>query len=164
MCAVRHGDVHSDNTWSKKNDAPCRARYIACVSEPSLNVVRAFVAVAGLVAGPSIALAVPVTWEAQGRVESSDLGSDIFADFMPELVGTESGDTLVLRITFDTDAPLIGQTTHPAGGQHSDARRGSYSTRVPRLGTHVFITTSGPPSTIPSLVGLSELCHPSAHR
>lgn len=124
-----------------------------------MNVVRAFVAVAGLVAGPSIALAVPVTWEAQGRVESSDLGSDIFADFMPELIGTESGDTLVLRITFDADAPLIGQTTHPTGGTtySFDASSLVLALEVPRLGTHIFtIDQTVPPATIPSLVGIFD--------
>ena len=120
-----------------------------------MNVVRAFVAVAGLVAGPSIALAALVTWEAQGRVESSDLGSDIFAGFMPELVGTESGDTLVLRITFDTDAPLIGA---PGGPTYSfDASSLVLSLQVPGRGTHVFtIDDTLPPTTIPSLIGITD--------
>ena len=123
-----------------------------------MNVVRAFVAVAGLVAGPSIALAALVTWEAQGRVESSDLGSDIFAGFMPELVGTESGDTLVLQITFDTDAPLIGA---PGGPTYSfDASSLVLSLQVPGRGTHVFtIDDTLPPTTpptIPSLIGITD--------
>ena len=153
--ADRPTDATNTCLEKKRTDLHCRARYIACVSEPSLNVVRAFVAVAGLVAGPSIAFAVPVTWEAQGRVESSDLGSDIFADFMPELVGTESGDTLVLRISFDTDAPLIGA---PGGPTYSfDASSLVLALEVPGRGTHVFtIDDTVPPATIPSLIGITD--------
>lgn len=124
-----------------------------------MNVVRAFVAVAGLVAGPSIALAVSVTWEAQGSVDTSDVAPGVFASFMPELVGTESGDPFVLRITFDTDAPLIGQTTHDAGGTtHSfDASALVLALEVLNRGTHVFtIDQTVPPATIPSLVGISD--------
>ena len=131
-----------------------------------MNVVRAFVAVAALVAGPSIALAALVTWEAQGSVESSDLAPGVFASFMPELVGTESGDSLVLRITFDTDAALIGKTTHDAGGTtySFDASALVLAVEVPGRGTHVFTADdSHPPTTIPSLVGLTDdLVRPEA--
>jgi hypothetical protein len=121
--------------------------------------MRVFVAVFGLVGGPAIALAVPVTWEAQGSVEFSDLSPAFFASFMPEVAGTQAGDGLVLRITFDTDAPLIGQTTHPSGGTtfSFDASALVLALEVPRLGTHVFtIDDTLPPATIPSLVGITD--------
>ena len=130
-----------------------------CVSKQSCNLMRVFVAVFGLVGGPAIALAVPVTWEAQGSVEFSDLSPAFFASFMPELAGTQAGDDLVLRITFDTDAPLIGQTTHPSGGTtfSFDASALVLALEVPRLGTHVFtIDDTVPPATIPSLVGITD--------
>ncbi len=78
---------------------------------------------------------------------------------MPELAGTQAGDGLVLRITFDTDAPLIGQTTHPSGGTtfSFDASSLVLALEVPRLGTHVFtIDDTVPPATIPSLVGITD--------
>jgi len=122
-------------------------------------MVRIFVAVAGLIAGPSTVLAVPVTWEAQGSVESSDLAPQFFASFMPKLAGTQAGDGLVLRITFDTDAPLIGKTTHDAGGTtySFDASSLVLALEVPGRGTHVFtIDDTLPPGTIPSLVGITD--------
>ena len=130
-----------------------------CVSKQSCNLMRVFVAVFGLVGGPAIALAVPVTWEAQGSVEFSDLSPAFLASFMPELAGTKATDDLVLRITFDTDAPLIGQTTHPSGGTtfSFDASALVLALEVPRLGTHVFtIDDTVPPATIPSLVGITD--------
>ena len=124
-----------------------------------MNVVRIFVAVVGLMAGPAAALAVVVTWEAQGSVDRSDLAPDVFASFMPELVGTESGDPLVLRITFDTDATLIGQTPHDLGGTtySFDASALVLALEVPGRGTHVFtIDDTVPPTTTPSLVGITD--------
>ena len=68
---------------------------------------RTIMALVGLVADPVTAVAVPVTWEAQGSVESTNLTSPFVANFLPGLAGTQSGDALVLRIKFDTDAALI---------------------------------------------------------
>jgi hypothetical protein len=114
---------------------------------------------AGLVAGPATAGAVPVTWEARGAVEFSDLGSAFFATFMPELGGTQTGDELILRITFDTDAALIRETTFPDGGMafSFDASSLVLALQVVGRGTHVFgIDDTVPPGTNPSLVGLID--------
>jgi PEP-CTERM motif len=122
-------------------------------------MMRFVVAIAGLIAGPAAALAVPVTWQAQGSVESSDLPADFFASFMPELAGTQAGDALVLRITFDTDARLISQTPHDMGGTtySFDASSLMLALRVPGRSTHVFtIDDTLPPATIPSLVGITD--------
>ena len=105
-----------------------------------MNAWRAVVMLFGLVAGPISAVAVPVTWEAQGSVVSSDLESVFFATFIPELAGAQPVDDLVLRITFDTDAPLVEEKTHDTGGAtfSFDALSLVLELEVPRLGTHVF--------------------------
>jgi hypothetical protein len=103
--------------------------------------------------------AVPVTWEARGLVEFSDLGPAFFATYMPELTGTQKDDSLILRITFDTDADLIAQTTFPDGGMtfSFDASSLLLALQVTGRGTHVFaIDDTLPPDTIPSLVGLVD--------
>ena len=73
--------------------------------------------------------------------------------------GTQAGDALILRVTFDTDAPLIRQTTHPEGGTtySFDASSLRLALEVPRLGTHVFtIDDTTPSATTPSLVGITD--------
>jgi hypothetical protein len=55
-----------------------------------MNTRHVIVAFAAFIAGPITADAVPVTWEARGSVEFSDLGSGFFASFMAELAGTSS--------------------------------------------------------------------------
>jgi len=114
---------------------------------------------AGLVAGPATAGAVPVTWEARGLVEFSDLGPAFFATYMPELTGTQSGDSLILRITFDTDADLIGQAGSPDVGIRFSFDPSSLllALEVTGRGTHVFaIDDTVPPDTIPSALGLFD--------
>jgi hypothetical protein len=122
-------------------------------SRPSLLCLAALLAV------PMTAGAVPVTWEAQGVVEFSDLGATFFATYLPELAGTQSGDALLLRITFDTDAALVGQTDFPNGGTTYSFNASSLvlALEVPGLGTHVFdIDPSVPPDTVSSIVGLID--------
>jgi len=124
--------------------------------------MRAWLAImsaAGLVAGPATAGAVPVTWEARGLVEFSDLGPAFFATYMPELTGTQKDDSLILRITFDTDAARIDlQNPDPAGTRFSfDASSLVLALEVPRRGTHVFtMDDTIPPDFIPSHVGLLD--------
>jgi hypothetical protein len=116
-------------------------------------------ALVGLIAAPQVTRAVPVTWEAQGVVEFSDLGSGFFTTYLPELAGTQSGDVLLLRISFDTNAALIGQTDFPGGGTtySFDAASLVLALEVPGLGTHVFdIDPSVPPDTVSSIVGLID--------
>jgi PEP-CTERM motif len=110
------------------------------MSEHSLNVVRVMVAIAGLVASPAIAFAVPVTWEAQGSVDSSNLSSAFFASFMPELAGTQAGESLVLRISFDTAAEEISRETGANGGTifSFDPSSLQLALEVPGRGVHVF--------------------------
>jgi hypothetical protein len=125
------------------------------MSVHSLNVVRFLVAIAGLVAGPAIALAVSVTWEAQGAVESSNLAPGFFASFIPELAGTQAGDGLVLRISFDTDAASIDQRSLPDGGTmfSFDASLLVLELEVPGRGTHVFaVDDSIPAGATPSFL------------
>jgi hypothetical protein len=138
---------------------PTGARYISDMCGGRLSVVRVIAAIAGLLGGPLTAFAVPVTWEAQGSVESSDLGAAFFASFAPRLAGTQAGDGLVLRITFDTDAALIGRRDFPDGGTtySFDASSLVLELEVPGRGTHAFaIDKTIPPGTIPSLVGITD--------
>jgi hypothetical protein len=102
---------------------------------------------------------VPVTWEALGFVEFSDLTPGFFTTYMPGLVGTESGDPLVLRITFDTAAPLMGQQALPGGGTaySFDASSLQLTLAVPGRGTHVFsLDGTVPPGTVPSSIGVID--------
>jgi hypothetical protein len=105
-----------------------------------LSVVRVIAAIAGLLGGPLTAFAVPVTWEAQGSVASSDLGAGFFASFAPRLAGTQKGDGLVLQITFDPDAAPIGQGPLPHGGTAFlfDASSLMLTLEVTDRGMHVF--------------------------
>jgi len=114
--------------------------YISDMRGGKSNVVRAIVAMAGLVGGPSTALAVPVTWEAQGSVGSSTLGPKFFARFMPELAGTIADEDMVIRIKFDTGAALTGQGPFPNGGTGFlfDASSLVLELDVPGRGMHVF--------------------------
>lgn len=125
-----------------------------------LNVGRASAALVWLLlASPLTAHAVPVTWEAQGVVEFSDLGAGFFATFMPRLTGTQTGDPLILRITFDPGAPLIRQTTFPNGGRSFSYDGSSLALvlEVPGRGTHVFsIDGTVPPGTVPSFVAVID--------
>ena len=122
-----------------------------------MNAWRAVVVLVGFVADPMSAIAVPVTWEAHGSVESTNLTSPFVANFLPGLAGTRSGDPLVLRITFDTDAELI--TPDTGGPTYSfDTSSLVLALRVPGRGTHVFsIDTSIPPDTDPGLLGFVGL-------
>ena len=109
----------ADNRVRTSDDA-CRPRYIyphACLGEHAPDArLRC-----GTLRDSS---AVPVDRSRRsghlgsaGSVESSDSRCPASSQtFMPELAGTQAGDDFVLRITFDTDAPLIGQMTHPSGG------------------------------------------------
>ena len=82
-----------------------------------MNAGRIVMVLVGLVMGPMSAVAVPVTWEAQGSVDpSSNLTPAFIASFIPELAGTQPGDELVLRITFDPDAAPIAETPNGDGG------------------------------------------------
>jgi hypothetical protein len=128
-------------------------------------VGRASVALVWLLAGPLSAHAVPVTWEAQGVVDYSDLDAGFFATYMPELTGIQAChpviacDPLILRITFDPDAPLIHQTTFPNGGQSFSFDGSSLvlELEVPGRGTHVFtIDDSIPPGTVSSFVAVID--------
>jgi hypothetical protein len=122
-------------------------------------VARASVELLWLLAGPLTAHAASVTWEAQGVVESSDLDAEFFATFMPELSGTLAGDALRLRISFDTQAPLVRQGSFPHGGQSFSFDGSSLvlALEVPRLGTHVFtIDDSVPPDTVSSFVAVID--------
>lgn len=105
-----------------------------------MSVGRAIVALVWLLADPLSAHAVPVTWEAKGKVESSSLDSAFFATYMPELAGTVLGETLLLRITFDTDAAFVRRMDFPAGGTAFlfDALSLALAIEVPGRGTHVF--------------------------
>jgi hypothetical protein len=112
-----------------------------------------------LLAGPLAAHAVPVTWEAQGVVAFSDLDAEFFATYMPELTGTQAGDALMLRLSFDTQAALVGQMTFPAGGQSFSFDGSSLvmALEVPGRGTHVFtIDDTVPPGTVSSFVAILD--------
>jgi PEP-CTERM motif len=125
-----------------------------------LIAMRIIVALAGLVAGPVTAVAVPVTWEAHGSVDSTNLTSPFVATFLPEIAGIREGDPLVLRITFDTDATPFTPTRHDKGGTTYpfDASSLVLALQVPGLGTHVFsIDNSIPPGTDRKLLGLVGL-------
>jgi hypothetical protein len=102
---------------------------------------------------------VPVTWEARGVVEFSDLSPEFLSSYMPELAGTQTGDKIVLRITFNTDAALIGQTTHPTGGTtfSFDGSSLQLALEVPGRGTHLFsIDPTIPPDTVSSIIGIID--------
>ena len=106
-----------------------------------MNAGRIVMMIAGLLMGPMSAVAVPVTWEAQGSVDpSSNLTPAFIANFIPELAGTQPGDDLVLRISFDRDAALIARTPNGDGGTtfSFDALSLTLSLGVPGRGTHVF--------------------------
>src|SRR5262245_34430591 len=124
-----------------------------------LSVARAGVALVWLLAGPLTAHAVPVTWEAQGVVEFSDLDAEFFATFMPELAGTQAGDPLRLRISFDTEAWLVRHRTFENGGESFSFDGSSLvlALEVPGRGTHVFtIDDSIPPGTVSSFVAVID--------
>jgi len=72
--------------------------------------LRAITALVATLSLPIVAHAVPVTWEARGEVESSTLDELFFETFMPEIAGTTAGDSLRLRIRFDTDADRLPNT------------------------------------------------------
>jgi hypothetical protein len=108
-------------------------------------------ALVGLIAAPQVTRAVPVTWEARGVVEFSDLGSAFLATYMPALAGTQAGDGLVLRISFDTDAAAFEPMPRSGGGTifPFDATTLVLALDVPGVGTHVFgIDDSLPPDRI----------------
>jgi hypothetical protein len=120
---------------------------------------RASAALAWLLAGPLTAHAVPVTWEAQGFVEYSDLDAEFFATYMPGLAGTQAHHPLILRITFDPGAPLIRQTTFPNGGRSFSFDGSSLvlALEVPGRGMHMFsIDGTIPPGTVPSFVAVVD--------
>jgi len=124
----------------------------------SVNVGRA-VAFVALVALPVGVGAVPVTWEARGVVEFSDLGAEFFATHMPQLAGTRAGEQLVLRITFDTDATFIRETSFDNGGRGFtfDGSLLRLALTVPGRGTQVFsIDDSVPPDTASSIISLID--------
>ena len=120
-----------------------------------MNAWRAVVVLVGLVAGPMNALAVPVTWEARGSVESTNLSTAFFASFIPELTGAQADDDLALRITFDTDAASVGQRTLPAGGTmfSFDASSLVLELQIAGRDPHVFaVDASIPPGATPSFL------------
>lgn len=124
-----------------------------------MNAGRVMLALVGLITATTAAHAVPVTWEARGVVEFSDLDSAFFATYMPALAGTQTGDGLVLRISFDTDAGLLGQTSFPSGGTGYafDPASLVLQVEVPGRGTHVFgIDATIPPDTVPSAIGIID--------
>jgi hypothetical protein len=123
------------------------------------SVGRASAALVWVLAGPLTARAVPVTWEAQGVVEYSDLDAEFFATFMPGLTGTQAGDELRLRISFDTEAAFIRHTTFPAGGQSFSYDGSSLVMALEVLGrgTHVFtIDDTVPPGAVSSFVAVID--------
>lgn len=124
-----------------------------------INAGRALLTLVGLITGPTAALAVPVTWEARGVVESSSLSPVFLATFMPEIAGTQSNDELLLRISFDTDAQSIREESLPDGGTVFlfDASSLVLELAVSGRGTHVFtIDDTIPPDKVLSFVALFD--------
>jgi hypothetical protein len=76
---------------------------------------------------------------------------------MPGLTGTEAGDELMLRITFDTGAPPIGQREFPDGGR-SFSFDGSSLVLVLKVpgGKHVFRIDDDAPSGIHSSIAVFD--------
>jgi len=115
--------------------------------------LRAITALVATLSLPIVAHAVPVTWEARGEVESSTLDELFFETFMPELAGTTAGDSLRLRIRFDTDADRLPNTI-----SSFEATSLVMTLEVLNRGTHVFrIDTSVPPGdAVHSSLGIAD--------
>jgi len=102
---------------------------------------------AGLIALPGSALAVPVTWEASGRIALAELSPDFIPTYLPEFAGVQVGDDLVLRINFDTGAEFLAEFPFPDGGSwfFHDGSSLVLELAILGRGTHVFL----PDDTLP---------------
>ena len=102
---------------------------------------------AGLIALPGSALAVPVTWEASGRIAFAELSPDFIPTYLPEFAGVQVGDDLVLRISFDPGAEFLGEFSWPDGGSwfFHDGTSLVLELTILGRGTHVFL----PDDTLP---------------